>query len=136
MARVPADVPLPATGADPVMVVDTRLADASGRSLYALEGNQDGKKCDAICEDAWPPVLVSADVEAVPHVLWGDLSTRTRPDGAMQLAFKGDPLYRYSGDGSVQSTSGDGVRDKWGSWHLVQVQQADAKAAGNQGGQQ
>ena len=103
----------------PVIMTGDRLTDASGRSVYTLVGNMDGSKCDATCEDAWPPVLVEAAVGNVDGIQQGTLANRTRADGTIQVTYEGQPLYRYAGDGSADSTSGHGVNDQWGEWKLA-----------------
>lgn len=96
------------------------LVDASGRSVYVLEGNTGGSKCDAQCEDAWPPVLTRTAIDGqAPGLQPGMLSSQPRPDGSAQVVYAGHPLYRYAGDQGAGSTAGDGVRDQWGSWHLL-----------------
>lgn len=35
------------------------LTDNANNALYFLEGNQNGEKCDAACQEAWPPVTAS-----------------------------------------------------------------------------
>ena len=47
------------------------------------------------------------------------ISTITRPDGRRQVTFDGHPLYRYSADAGAGATNGDGVKDKFGTWHLA-----------------
>ena len=94
------------------------LVDGSGASLYFVEGNTDGSQCDATCEHAWPPVM-SASAQAgtgVQPLLMGRLE---RADGQTQLTYGGHPLYRYAGDAGAGRTSGHGVQDRWGKWHLV-----------------
>ena len=110
----------------PLAFSNGRLTDASGRSVYVLAGNTDGGKCDAACENAWPPVLIDAAVGNVAGIQAGLLGTRTRADGSLQATYDSQPLYRYAGDGSADSTSGDGVRDQWGEWHLARSDAADA----------
>ncbi|MGR4875864.1 COG4315 family predicted lipoprotein [Pseudoxanthomonas sp. LARHCG66] len=94
------------------------LVDSSGASLYFLEGNQDGARCDATCEYAWPPVATSsASVETgVEQSLVGQIE---RKDGQNQLTYGGQPLYRYAGDAGAGRTSGHGVEDRWGKWRLL-----------------
>lgn len=118
----PADAATAGQAATPLAIASNgRLADASGRSVYVLAGNQDGSECDAACEDAWPPVLINAAIGTVPGIPAGMLGTRARADGTLQATYDGEPLYRYAGDGSPDSTSGDGVRDQWGEWHLARA---------------
>lgn len=113
-----------APGAEPAVMVSQaaplRLVDASGNSLYALEGNRDGSKCDAQCESAWPPVVAHGSrPSAAPGMQPGMLGTLPRADGSLHMTYDGNPLYRYSGDMGVANTAGQGVSDKWGQWHLV-----------------
>lgn len=124
----PADDASASQATPPLAMSSGRLVDASGRSVYVLAGNRDGGKCDAACEDAWPPVLINAAIGSVPGIQAGALATRARADGSLQATYDGQPLYRYAGDGSPDSTSGDGVRDQWGEWHLARAQAASNAA--------
>lgn len=96
------------------------LVDAAGQALYMLEGNEDGSRCDAACEDAWPPVLAE---DAEPLAGAGGHATRLgtmqRPDGGFHVTYHDQPLYRYAADSGVGATAGHGVDDQWGSWSLV-----------------
>lgn len=111
-------------GEEPVVVVSqtspAHLVDASGNALYALEGNKGGGKCDATCESAWPPVMAhSSRPNPAPGMPPGMLGALPDDDGALQMTYDGNPLYRYSGDMGQASTAGQGVNDKWGHWYLV-----------------
>lgn len=113
-----------APGEEPVVMVSqtapAHLVDASGNALYALQGNRDGSKCDALCESAWPPVMAhSSRPTPAPGMPPGMLGSLPDDDGALQMTYDGNPLYRYSGDMGQASVAGQGVNDKWGTWHLV-----------------
>lgn len=96
------------------------LADGAGSALYSLEGDTAGQGCVDVCLEAWPPVLVS---EAQPTAAAGLqpnlVSTVQRPDGTRQVTYGNMPLYRYAGDTGLGRTTGHGVKDRWGQWHLV-----------------
>ncbi|WP_057660424.1 COG4315 family predicted lipoprotein [Pseudoxanthomonas dokdonensis] len=94
------------------------LVDASGASLYFLQDNKDGRGCDAVCENAWPPVL-SAGAAAETGVHGELLGRLQRRDGRQQLSYNGHPLYRYAGDAGAGRTSGHDVQDRWGHWQLL-----------------
>src|SRR5947209_10012408 len=85
----------PAFAADPAAKMsDGKLVDASGRTLYSFDRDSAGKSaCNGQCATLWPPALAPAD--AKPE---GDLTIVTRDDGAKQWAWKGKPVYTYSGD--------------------------------------
>lgn len=91
-------------------------------------------RCDAECEDAWPPVLTEAAVNGqTPGLQPGLLSSQPRPDGAAHVVYAGHPLYRYAGDQGAGSTAGDGVRDRWGTWHLLSSAGTFVSAKNNAG---
>jgi len=96
------------------------LVDSAGQALYVLAGNEDGSRCDAACEDAWPPVQAEdAQPEVEPFGLADHVGTMPRGDGGLHVTWNGQPLYRYAADSGVGATAGHGVQDQWGSWSLV-----------------
>lgn len=96
------------------------LVDSAGQALYVLEGNADGSRCDAACEDAWPPVLAEdAEPTADPAGLEQLLGSMSRQDGGLHVTWQDQPLYRYAADSGVGATAGHGVDDQWGTWSLV-----------------
>lgn len=96
------------------------LVDASGASLYFLEDNRGGMRCDEICEGAWPPVLAdSAQATAAQGVATSKLGTIPRRDGGVHVTYAQQPLYRYAGDSGAGRTAGHGVKDRWGNWSLI-----------------
>lgn len=99
------------------------LVDAAGLALYYLEANTDGGKCDDACQDVWPPVLTEAAPPAVAAGLDQSLvsTVATATGGVQHVTYDGHPLYRYAGDRGVGDTSGDGVDDAWGNWHLAKL---------------
>jgi predicted lipoprotein with Yx(FWY)xxD motif len=54
---------------------------------------QGAEACQADCIDSWKPVLASSKDKG-----WGFWEPIARPDGAMQWAFKGCPVYTFVGD--------------------------------------
>lgn len=96
------------------------LVDSAGQALYLLEGNEDGSRCDAACEDAWPPVQAEdAEPLAGPGGYETRLGTMRREDGGLHVTYQDQPLYRYAADSGVGATAGHGVEDQWGTWSLV-----------------
>lgn len=99
------------------------LVDSAGTAVYHLAGDRDGSKCVGDCLVAWPPVLVSNVQPSGAAGLQGAMiSTTPRPDGSTQVTYNGLPLYRYAADGGAGSANGHGVKDKYGTWHLVSAQ--------------
>ncbi len=95
------------------------LVDASGASLYYLEGNVDGSKCDQACEGVWPPVLGQGQLQGAADAgPSGGVGSLERADGT-HVTWRGQPLYRYAGDQGAQRSAGDGVTDEWGHWQLA-----------------
>jgi predicted lipoprotein with Yx(FWY)xxD motif len=95
------------------------LVDGAGSAVYALAGNTDGSKCDAACEEAWPPVIAH---DAQPTAGTGVEQARIgvlQRGGRSHVTYGGKPLYRYAGDAGANRTAGAGVEDQWGKWSLV-----------------
>jgi len=88
-----------------------------GFTLYAFDSDlgSAGSTCNDSCATNWPPVLVT-DGE-VANI--SGLSLVTRDDESSQAAYKGRPLYFYSGDTEASDTSGQSVS---GWWKLGQEQ--------------
>ena len=82
-----------------------------GFTLYAFDSDlgSAGSTCNDSCATNWPPVLVT-DGE-VANI--SGLSLVTRDDGSSQAAYKGRPLYFYSGDTEASVTSGQSVSGWW-----------------------
>jgi predicted lipoprotein with Yx(FWY)xxD motif len=96
----------------------TVLVNARGMTLYSLSGEQSGKFIctSAACVQVWHPLAVSAGGTATGPV--GHLSTVKRPDGALQVAYKGLPLYTFAQDHSPGDANGEGIKDV-GTWNAV-----------------
>jgi predicted lipoprotein with Yx(FWY)xxD motif len=107
----------------------TVLVDANGMTLYALGAEKEKGRflcIEAKCLSTWRPVPGQAEgVEG--------LTTVARPDRSHQAAYKGLPLYTFSGDKAKGDTNGEGVRDV-GVWHAVAVAGKPAESSGGGGG--
>ena len=94
----------------------TILVDAKGMTIYSLSSEKEKGRflcTDSKCLSVWRPVPGQA--EGVDG-----LSTVARPDGSQQAAYKGHPLYTFSGDKAKGDLNGQGVRDV-GTWRAVAV---------------
>jgi predicted lipoprotein with Yx(FWY)xxD motif len=108
----------------------TVLVDGNGMTLYALSAEKNGKFIctDQKCLAAWHPV--NSQAKGVDG-----LSTVKRPDGKQQVAYKGEPLYTFSGDKQQGDTNGEGFKDV-GTWHAVTTsgKPADSGSDSDSGG--
>jgi predicted lipoprotein with Yx(FWY)xxD motif len=102
------------------------LVDARGLTLYHLSGEQNGKWIctSAACVKAWHPL--AAPSGGAPTGAIGSLGTAKRPGGAVQVTFKGMPLYTFVGDTKPGEAKGQGLKDV-GVWTAVTA--SGAKAA-------
>jgi predicted lipoprotein with Yx(FWY)xxD motif len=71
----------------------------------------------AQCASIWPPVTVAAGV-----LLPADWTAFARPDGRVQLAYKGMALYDYAGDTSPLVSAGDNIDEFGGVWRVARPQ--------------
>ena len=92
------------------------ITDFQKATLYTFDKDQPGiSNCADACAKAWPPYTSGATAQKTfPR----DISVITRADGSAQFAYKGQPLYYYSGDKNPGDVNGDGVE---GTWHIVKM---------------
>jgi predicted lipoprotein with Yx(FWY)xxD motif len=92
----------------------TVLTDGDGMTLYVFLDDADGEStCYDTCADTWPPVLADSDPVADVDVDEALLGTTQREDGAEQVTYGGQPLYRYQGDSAPGDVNGFGSGGAW-----------------------
>jgi predicted lipoprotein with Yx(FWY)xxD motif len=90
----------------------TVLTDAKGMTLYTFDRDASGKStCIEQCAKNWPPAMAAATDKPAK-----DLTIIKRPDGTLQWAYDGKPLYTFSQDKKPGDVTGDKVNDVW---HIV-----------------
>ncbi len=96
----------------------TILVDGQGMTLYHLSGEQNGKFIctSTACLSVWHPLI--APSSGTPSGEVGSLGTVKRPEGTMQVTYKGTPLYTFTGDQQSGETKGQGIKDV-GTWSVV-----------------
>jgi predicted lipoprotein with Yx(FWY)xxD motif len=95
----------------------TILVDSKGLTLYALSG-ESGKKwicTSSACVGVWHPLTIASG--ASPSGV-SALGTVKRPNGTMQVTYRGEPLYTFASDTSPGDAKGQGFKDV-GVWNAV-----------------
>jgi predicted lipoprotein with Yx(FWY)xxD motif len=105
-----------------VMTIGGRsvLATKGGRTLYSLSVEHRGRFVCTMasgCLAIWHPLTVAAGVVPKGPVALG---TVKRPEGDLQVTYKGRPLYTFGGDKKPGQAKGEGLEDV-GTWHAVSV---------------
>lgn len=97
------------------------LTDPNGHTLYASQEETSGKVlCTSqACLAFWTPLVVADGKPTGPSSLTAKLSTVTRPDGKMQVALNGQPLYTFEEDHSAGDAKGNNFTDSFGSQHFT-----------------
>jgi predicted lipoprotein with Yx(FWY)xxD motif len=97
----------------------TILVNRRGMTLYHLSVERKGHFIckDSTCLSLWKPLVVRHGV--TPSGV-KSLGTVKRPDGRLQVAYKGGPLYTFVQDRKPGDTKGDGFKDV-GVWRVVTV---------------
>ena len=106
----------------------TVLVDAQGMTLYSLSGEQNGKWIctSTACTGIWHPL--TAPSSGTPSGSVGSLGTVKRPDGTMQVTYKGMPLYTFTADQKPGDAKGQGIKDV-GTWSAVTVSASSSSSA-------
>ena len=87
------------------------LAGGNGMTLYTYANDSAGTStCSGGCATAWPPFTLPAGQQPTAGSgVTGALTTLTRTDGTIQVAYDGLPLYYWQGDAKPGDVTGDGV---------------------------
>jgi predicted lipoprotein with Yx(FWY)xxD motif len=98
----------------------TILVDDQGMTLYRLSGERSGKFIctSSACLGVWHPLTASSS--GTPSSEVGSLGTVTRPEGTVQVTYKGAPLYTFTGDRQPGEAKGQGIKDV-GTWSAVAI---------------
>ena len=106
----------------------TILVDSQGMTLYHLSGEVNGKFIctSSACVGVWHPLI--APSSGAPSGEVGSLGTVKRPEGTVQVTYKGTPLYTFTGDQQAGETKGQGIKDV-GTWSAVTTGSSSAPAA-------
>jgi predicted lipoprotein with Yx(FWY)xxD motif len=97
----------------------TILVNRSGHTLYNLSVERKGRFIctESTCLSLWHPLVVAKGVRPTGRV---PLATVRRPDGRIQVTYKGAPLYAFVQDTKRGDTRGEGFKDV-GVWHATTV---------------
>lgn len=94
------------------------LIDSNGMTLYYFKSDTVSttspvSACtSSTCKSTWPAFYASS-ITVPSGLISSDFTAFTRSDGSMQTAYKGMPLYHYSGDSKAGDTSGQGIGNLW-----------------------
>jgi predicted lipoprotein with Yx(FWY)xxD motif len=123
----PASSPTTVGGSGPKRVAKTRtvkgrtlLTTTAGRTLYTLSVEKHGKfvcTAESGCTGIWHPLTVAAGVKPRGPVKLGTVS---RPEGTVQVTYRGLPLYTFASDKKAGQVKGEGLKDV-GVWHAATV---------------
>jgi len=105
----------------------TILVNSQGMTLYHLSGEVNGKFIctSSACLGVWHPLI--APSSGTPNGV-GSLGTVKRPEGTVQVTYKGTPLYTFTGDQEPGETKGQGIKDV-GTWSAVTTSSSSTPAA-------
>lgn len=88
------------------------LTDPKGMTLYVFAKDTPGSgtsNCSGGCLATWPAYKASSSTGPFPE----NITVFKRADGTWQYAWKGWPLYYYSGDTKAGDTNGQGIGGVW-----------------------
>jgi predicted lipoprotein with Yx(FWY)xxD motif len=103
------------------------------KTLYTLSAERHGK---FICTEAsgctgiWHPLTVASGVVPKGPV---KLGTIKRPEGTVQVTYRGLPLYTFASDKKRGQVKGEGLKDV-GTWHAAFLPSKTAAGGGSTGG--
>jgi predicted lipoprotein with Yx(FWY)xxD motif len=102
----------------------TILVNRKGLTLYSLSVERRGKFIctDSQCLSFWHPLVVAKGAKPIGAP---KLGTVKRPDGRIQVTYRGGPLYTFYLDRERGDMKGEGFKDV-GIWHAASPSKAAA----------
>jgi predicted lipoprotein with Yx(FWY)xxD motif len=103
------------------------LIDSKGMALYSPQQEAGGKvMCTGSCMSTWVPLTLSGSAKPTGSSdVASMLGTVDRPDGTVQITYRGKPLYTFAEDTSPGSVTGNGFQDQFGgrqfTWEVASV---------------
>jgi predicted lipoprotein with Yx(FWY)xxD motif len=99
------------------ILTDTILVNLKGMTLYRLSGEKQGNLSCATpaCFAVWHPLWIAPGTTPTGSK---HLGTLTRPDGRIQVTYKGGPLYTYLRDTKAGQVNGNELKSS-GTWQVV-----------------
>ncbi len=107
----------------------------SGKTVYTLKATKVG--CVGQCTKVWPEVLLPKGVtkaKAGKGVTASKLGSVKRSGGVRQVTYAGKPLYWFKYDTAPGQVNGNGAKDTWGKWSVVNVKPAVSTTTTTSGG--
>ncbi len=97
---------------------ETILVTTKGMTLYRLSGEKQGALSCATpaCFAIWRPLWIAPGTTPTGAK---NLGTLKRPDGRIQVTYKGGPLYTYANDRKTGQVNGNGLKAGVASWQVV-----------------
>jgi predicted lipoprotein with Yx(FWY)xxD motif len=113
----------------------TILVNRNGMTLYHLSVERKGHFIctDMTCLSIWKPLVVKRGTTPTGVK---SLGTVKRPDGRLQVAYKGGPLYTFVQDKKPGDMKGNGFKDV-GTWRVIAIagqSQSTPTSSGGYGG--
>jgi predicted lipoprotein with Yx(FWY)xxD motif len=96
---------------------ETVLVTPKGLTLYSLSVERRGRFIctNSFCLSLWTPLVVPKGTHPIGA---SGLGTIKRPDGRVQVTFRGGPLYTFVEDHRRGDVKGNGFKDV-GTWHAA-----------------
>lgn len=98
------------------------LVDSRGRTLYMFVPDRHKTvTCHAVCAKIWPPIFrpAGAKIVAAGGVKQALLGSDKDSTGGRVVTYKGWPLYRYLGDRTPGTASGQALNLNGGLWYVM-----------------
>jgi predicted lipoprotein with Yx(FWY)xxD motif len=97
---------------------ETILVTMKGMTLYRLSGEKQGALSCATpaCFAIWHPLWIAPGTTPTGAK---NLGTLKRPDGRIQVTYKGGPLYTYVNDKKTGQVNGNGLKAGVARWQVV-----------------